>query len=340
MASESNKIEKKSVYMSGVLGAGNYDDVGASHLAGRDFSGAVRSAEADEEKGRNFRNWKLRLHSAIRRIDKLIRSEEIDPDAYKHLSEALMNMSVKVVGLSPRTASDLAYQTANILRKNGHKAGSDVLVKIAQEVPDADPPAQTSPTPQPVPPPVPAQSEPDGPASLPDSPDSDAEIKAKELGLPGPNEVEPVGLEKITPIPGAKEGEYEGLVGEIGLTDAASKLDDVAGMLADRRIIRLLAEFDIMLDRLGIAAMFPELAESQSKLIDGYSYALTRVTKMMGQLATAKGLIDAQAGLPGAKSGDTTPQGEPSQEEASPELEPAAPDLPAGEAAPVQTEEI
>ena len=51
-----------------------------------------------------------------------------------------------------------------------------------------------------------------------------------------------------------------------------------------------------MLDKIGIAAMFPELAEAQSKLIDGYSYALTRVTKMMGQLANAKMLLEAQDG--------------------------------------------
>ena len=48
--------------------------------------------------------------------------------------------------------------------------------------------------------------------------------------------------------------------------------NEVAGMLADRRIIRQLAEFDIMLDKIGIASMFPELAESQSKLIDSFSY--------------------------------------------------------------------
>jgi hypothetical protein len=55
-----------------------------------------------------------------------------------------------------------------------------------------------------------------------------------------------------------------------------------------------------MLDKIGIASMFPELAESQSKLIDSFSYALTRVTKMMGQLANAKTLVDAQSGVPGA----------------------------------------
>ncbi len=71
-------------------------------------------------------------------------------------------------------------------------------------------------------------------------------------------------------------------------------------MRADRRISRLRAEFDIMLDRLGIASMFPELAESQSKLIDAYSYALTRVTKMMGQLANAQAVMNSASSVPGS----------------------------------------
>ena len=119
--------------------------------------------------------------------------------------------------------------------------------------------------------------------------------------IPSSDDVEPTKLEDITPLPGAKPGEYEELAGDISLEDAARKLDEVAGMLADRRIIRQLAEFDIMLDKIGIASMFPELAESQSKLIDSFSYALTRVTKMMGQLANAKVLVNAQeATIPGA----------------------------------------
>ena len=122
--------------------------------------------------------------------------------------------------------------------------------------------------------------------------------------IPSGDEVEPASLKDITPIPGARQGEYEELAGTVSLDDAANKLDEVAGMLADRRIIRQLAEFDIMLDKIGIASMFPELAESQSKLIDAFSYALTRVTKMMGQLANAKSIIDSRNDLPGRESPD------------------------------------
>ena len=47
-----------------------------------------------------------------------------------------------------------------------------------------------------------------------------------------------------------------------------------------------------MLDKIGIASMFPELAEAQSKLIESYSYALTRVTKMLGMLSNNKAIME------------------------------------------------
>ena len=158
----------------------------------------------------------------------------------------------------------------------------------------------------------------------------EAEEAGPTSGIPKADTVEPAALESIKPIPGARPGEYEELAGDIGLDDAATKLDEVAGMLADRRIIRQLAEFDIMLDRLGIASMFPELAESQSKLIDAYSYALTRVTKMMGQLANAKTLVRAQTGIPGAaEEVESAEEVAPAPEQEVGEEELVAPELPA-----------
>jgi len=73
--------------------------------------------------------------------------------------------------------------------------------------------------------------------------------------------------------------------------------------------------------------MFPELAESQSKLIDSFSYALTRVTKMMGQLANAKAIVTSRAGVPGAQEPAAKEPEEAVEEtvEEAPELEPETP---------------
>jgi hypothetical protein len=219
------------------------------------------------------------------------------------------------------TLTDITYNAANKLHKFGCKEGADILIKIAQEVPEEMPAEQMPEAPANMEQPTPEMQTTPGQGDV--MPEDSVPVAAEESdepprptdGIPRSEDVEPVKLEDITPLPGAREGEYEELAGDLTLDDAARKLDEVAGMLADRRIIRQLAEFDIMLDKLGIASMFPELAESQSKLIDAYSYALTRVTKMMGQLANAKTLVSAQTGIPGAGEEDQMPAEEPQAQE-------------------------
>jgi hypothetical protein len=287
---------------SGLYGQSTYD------LPGSSFSSAITKAEDDSmEKidpsasdSEKLKAWKQRVNTACRRIDKLLReSDHLSPDEFLELSQLLLTFSHKIRGVTlVTTAQDLTFQFANSLKKYSKNKKSEVLIKNASELLFKTAQDATTPTPTDAPaaPAAPAAGEAtgEGTPAAPAAPVSPLDaLKAK---IPGPDDVEPASLENIKPIPGPKEGEYDEFVGDIKVDDAASKLDEVAGMLSDRRIIRLLAEFDIMLDKIGIAAMFPELAEAQSKLIDGYSYALTRVTKMMGQLANARMLLQAQDG--------------------------------------------
>lgn len=305
-ASRNNIMKKQALYTSnlgqtpGLYGHSTFD------LPGSSFGAAAVRAETDAVKDMpmksdsdNLKSWKARVNTACRRIDKLLReSDHLSPDDFLELSQLLLTFSHKIRGVKLlSTAQDLTYQFSNTLKKYAKnkastsliKNASDILIKTAQEVEqpaatEAGTSAQTA-----------AQApESAAPAetAAPETPKTPEQALKEKI--PGPDDVEPADLKDITPIPGPKEGEYDGFVGDVKLDDAASKLDEVAGMLSDRRIIRLLAEFDIMLDKIGIAAMFPELAEAQSKLIDGYSYALTRVTKMMGQLANARMLLEAQ----------------------------------------------
>ena len=334
-SSRNDTMKKQALYggglgqTSGLYGQSTYD------LPGSSFSSAVTRAEEDSEEkidpsaspSEMLKAWKQRVDTACRRIDKLLReSDRLSPDEFLELSQLLLTFSHKIKGVTlVSTAQDLTFQFASSLKKYSKnrrsegliKNASDILIKTAQDA-AAPPPTDAS-----AAPPAAAQGEAategaPAPAAAPVSPE-DA-LKAK---IPGPDDVEPASLENIKPIPGPKEGEYDEFVGDVKLDDAAAKLDEVAGMLSDRRIIRLLAEFDIMLDKIGIAAMFPELAEAQSKLIDGYSYALTRVTKMMGQLANARMLLQAQDGgevLNAEQAADAEPdvptRGESAQEEA------------------------
>lgn len=241
----------------------------------------------------------------------LLRNPYISDDDYSKVLDVLKDLAK--LFRSPRSRvrrADLLFRTAGRLKKLGHNDESSYLLKFAQDFEKDDLPGGVE---------DPLDQVEDAPAVRAPAPMADsAKVKApapeegvgevevenrgnqSNISLPSTDESTPVRFEDIK-APDHDPDRYEDLAGEIGVSDAANKLDEIAGMLADRRVIRKLAEFDIMLDRLGIASMFPELAESQSKLIDSFSYALTRVTKMMGQLSQAQQVIRHTTGMPGMK---------------------------------------
>jgi len=329
-SNEEQDMKKSAIYM-GNLGQGNSNYThsrGGFNMPGDSFDGATFDEAADRsrkdaDESSEFSSWKGKLHGALRRIDKLLRSKHMDGEKYKMLAEHLLNLShqVHILRLAS-TISDVTHKTANTFKKHGQKDAAEMLVKIAQQVPEEAPMQETPMQEEGLPPgaslPEEAPMQEEGPPTE-DVPDPNDPKSA----IPSGDDVDPVDLKDIAPIPGARQGEYEELAGNISLDDAAKKLDEVAGMLADRRIIRQLAEFDIMLDKIGIASMFPELAESQSKLIDAFSYALTRVTKMMGQLANAKSIADSRSDLPGRPEPEVESfEAEEPQEQVPQELEP------------------
>lgn len=189
------------------------------------------------------------------------------------------------------TASDLSYKTSNSLLKLGFHDGANILRKFAQEVATPSPDVAT-PTPETGAAPTPEG----GPANQQILDQNRAKERQEERNnLDRGEDI----VKNLPPSPGAAPGEYDNIIPEsISMDDAAKKLEIIAGTLSDRRVIRYLAEFDIMLDKLGIASLFPELAEAQSKLIESYSYALTRVTKMLGMLSNNKAIMELAASNP------------------------------------------
>ena len=170
------------------------------------------------------------------------------------LSKILKDISTKKMAIA------LTYRTSDQIKKLGFDKEAEQMVKIAQQ---AEQPVAAEPQPQPEQAQVAEEPTPENQNAQPLG-------NQTNIKLPTSNEVQPARFEDIK-TKGPSEGEYDGIIpGEVSITDAASKLEEVASMLADRRIIRFLAEFDIILDKLGIASMFPELAESQSKLIDAF----------------------------------------------------------------------
>ena len=338
------KMKKQSVFMSGLSPSNpNYYHDKANNMPGDSIAGEVLRMKNSPRKppsdGDGFLSWRSKLHTACRRIDKLLRLK-CPPDTYRELAQTLFNLSVQISELQPRTASDVTHRTANKLKRLGFVKEANILTRVAEEgddlikvAQDAAPPDLEEAPPQPPPDQAQQPGAEAGPTPGPEGVEAQPpeQEEEKKSPIPSPDDVEPAKLEDIEPIPGPQVGEYDKLAGDLTLSDASEKLDQVAGMLADRRVIRHLAEFDIMLDKLGIASMFPELAESQSKLIDAYSYGLTRVTKMMGQLSNAEALLMSQTGIPGVSDDDAevAEEGPPEvAEEGPPELEVGPPQQP------------
>jgi len=70
----------------------------------------------------------------------------------------------------------------------------------------------------------------------------------------------------------------------VNLETVISRLEGLTKLLKSRDIIRDLASADILLNELGLASYFPELGDSQSKLIDAFSYASNRVESIVSKL--------------------------------------------------------
>ena len=287
----------------------------------------VNEAKESGESKLNYKNWKKKFNTALRRVDKILKESEdyIDPDKYEEIAGVLNKLDVQVGKIRLQvSASDISFRAAGQLTKLGFKDGASVLYKYAQE---AAPPSADAPVP--------------GPESAPDEA-APQEVPAVDPGLEKAEEDRKAAeradatkgkevMKGIEPVPGKDDDEYKEIMsGNVSIQDASHKLEQIAGTLADRRIIRYLAEFDIMLDKIGIASMFPELAEAQSKLIESYSYALTRVTKMLGMLSNSKAMSEIADGGTEVTPGTEVEQPEQLEqpEVAEPEEQPAIPQQP------------
>lgn len=292
-----NKFESKNLYKLSSYGFGlppnTHQDPAMYNLPGSSF----RETDDSIVKAREFKAKKEESESKVRKnilrslnsILKAIQDSSIPYSTYEKASEYLFPLiGVMKENYSPRMQKDAFIRVNKSLNKLGLKKYANEIEKLAQEIPQENTPAA-----------APAATE---NQTTPTAPEQNTNLQNQTPAEPetAPADPEPVDIKTIEG-PGPRPEDYSSFNLEgVTIEDAAKKLDDVAATLADRRVIRMLAEFDIMLDTLGIASMFPELAESQSKLIDSFSYALTRVSKMMGQISQAKTLIDAADRIPGS----------------------------------------
>lgn len=87
----------------------------------------------------------------------------------------------------------------------------------------------------------------------------------------------------------SKNSDIDNALNNITVQDIVARLESLSNIFKNREISRQLAMVDIMMDRLGIASYFPNLAEATTKSLDANQYVLTRVEDILGKL---RGTID------------------------------------------------
>lgn len=71
---------------------------------------------------------------------------------------------------------------------------------------------------------------------------------------------------------------------KIDVQTIITRLEGVSKKLKSRDTIRELASIDILLNELGIASIFPELTDAQSKLIESYGYSSNKIESIIAKL--------------------------------------------------------
>lgn len=101
----------------------------------------------------------------------------------------------------------------------------------------------------------------------------------------------------------------ESALSNVTVDQVIEKLQAVSNIFKNREVSRQLAVVDIMLDQLGLASYFPELAESTAKALESNQYCGTRVEDILGRLkgsitTPVEHEVDLAGEKPGASEGN------------------------------------
>lgn len=212
-----------------------------------------------------------RFKSVIELLDKYrgVLPEKISDDLLSKMHD--LQKTVWKLSLAASMV-DSIIRTSNQFNKYGFIEGATELKKIAQEVAADKLPAPEGPVEIPAPN-AEIAAEPEAPAQKPEPEEKD--IRSPEINI---GDVD-IG------IPDFNSATHR---------DALQKLEEINKVLSERNIVRALAAVDIILGQLGIASYFPKLSEAQSKLLDAFNYAGTRVAETIGQMRGGSGGPAAQ----------------------------------------------
>jgi len=222
------------------------------------------------EKKKRLDDARKKLRGRLKSVEELVEQyrDVLPKDVSAIIRKDVYDLKEKVLGLELRASIiDSINRTSNQLRKHGFMEGAQELRKIAQEIAeDKLPVAPEGPVAIPAPN---AEIAPEQPEAVAPIPDVDR-VRVPEVNI---------GEEKIE-IPDFSSATHR---------DALQKLEEINKVISERNVVRALAAVDIILGQLGIASYFPQLSEAQSKLMDAFNYAGTRVAETIGQMRGGSG---------------------------------------------------
>ncbi len=232
--------------------------------------------------------------------------------------------TVNKISVASKIYEDIIIREANVLTKKGFTKAASLLIKVADELPPPAEPANPMvgaglpgsnpgeapgqlPPPSGAPASVLEQEEPisegmkrflDGTKTnkitseedleVHDAEDTNLVVEAQEAPPPAaaPEAKEKPEIEVEEEV--ATNKDFDNLVdrafANLTVADVVNKLEDLAKIFKVREVPRQLAMIDMMLDRLGLAALFPTLAEAMNKSLDSNQYIASRIEDILSRL--------------------------------------------------------
>jgi hypothetical protein len=113
------------------------------------------------------------------------------------------------------------------------------------------------------------------------------------------------------------QSDIERALANITINDIIKKLEGLASIFKNREIARQLAIVDLMMDAVGIASFFPNLAEATNKALESNQYVLTRIEDILARLRGTEEVSADKIALEPTPPAETPVQKQLAQEEAS-----------------------
>lgn len=112
------------------------------------------------------------------------------------------------------------------------------------------------------------------------------------------------------------QSDIERALANITINDIIKKLEGLASIFKNREIARQLAIVDLMMDAVGIASFFPNLAEATNKALESNQYVLTRIEDILARLRGTEEVNADKIALEPTPPAETPVQKQLAQEEA------------------------